>query len=134
MAKEQAAETTLSKTDLGLLNGKLGWVDGEGVQVWVVNRTERWVLEQVTLGIEYWNPEAAGVVSVLLESPPLQGAARIPPGYGMWVHVQGVSPHALIHLERWWFEAASGFKRAAEPTPVEQAQQARETLKKLTTP
>ena len=119
-------ETTLSKKDLGRLTGKLGWMDGEGVQVWVVNRTERWVLEQVTLGIEYWNPEAAGVVSVQLVSPPLEGVARIPPGYGMWVHFQGVSPHALIHLERWWFEAASGFQRRDTPTLAEQAEQARQ--------
>ncbi len=131
---EAPEETTLSKKDLGKLTGKLGWLDGGGLPVWVVNRTEHWILEQVTLGLEYWNPETAGVVAVQLMSPPLEGAARIPPGYGMWVHFQGVSPHALIHLERWWFEAASGFKRAAEPTPVEQAQQARETLKKLTTP
>ena len=102
--------------------------------MWVVNRTERWVLEQVTLGIEYWNPEAAGVVSVLLESPPLQGAARIPPGYGMWVHFQGGSPHTLIHLERWWFEAASGFQRAVGPTPAEQAEQARQQVRELTIP
>ena len=134
LPKEQPAETTLSKTDLGLLNGKLGWMDGEGVQVWVVNRTERWVLEQVTLGIEYWNPEAAGVVSVQLVSPPLEGAARIPPGYGMWVHFQGVSPHALIHLERWWFEAASGFQRRDTPTLAEQTEQARQKVRKLTIP
>lgn len=127
-------ETTLSKKDLGRLTGKLGWMDGEGVQVWVVNRTERWVLEQVTLGIEHWNPEAAGVVSVLLVSPPLQGAARIPPGYGMWVHFQGGSPHTLIHLERWWFEAASGFQRAVGPTPAEQAEQARQQVRELTIP
>ena len=135
LPEEQPAESTLSKSDLGLLTGKLGWMDGAGMQVWVVNWTERWVLEQITLRIEYWNPESAGMVSVRLESPQLVGAAQIPPGYGAWVHFPEISPHALIHLERWWFAAASGFQRnQIGPPPSEQIEDARKKVRELTTP